>query len=48
MKADARFFVVDSAGLAMFVEVEIIGAAGGAILILFSSPGKRRCSYAVA
>ena len=35
-------------GLAVFVEMEIIGAAGGAIMILLSSPGKRRCGYAVA
>ena len=43
-----RCLAGDSAGLAVFVEVEIIGAAGGAILSLLSSPGKRRCGYAVA
>ena len=38
----------DSADLAVFVEMEIIRAAGGAILSLLLSPGKRRCGYAVA
>ncbi len=43
------FFVRgDSTGLAVFAEVEIIVAAGGAILSLLLSPGKRRCGYAVA